>query len=91
MASIIYGTIFICIQTTTKWQEQRQQGREREIAQVCQSLASVLIYLPELYKVLGKKITAIIFFITAKTKAKKKAGAKKGGRVASELLLKADC
>ena len=43
--------------------------------------------LSELYKVLGKEITAIIFFITAKTKAKKKAGAKKGGRVASELLL----
>ena len=28
----------------------------------------------------------MFFFITAKTKAKKKAGAKKGGRVASELL-----
>ena len=27
-----------------------------------------------------------VFFITAKTKAKKNAGAKKGGRVASELL-----
>ena len=44
------------------------------------------LYVTDVTRLSLKNYCYVFFFITAKTKAKKKAGAKKGGRVASELL-----